>query len=126
MQYFPVCLFLSVAITVGFGITTVEVLENATSVTLRIHKLIGTLERTVLVDFSTMSGTALGKYNSGRCLYSSTMYLCFVLYMLYYPDQIPCNYSYVPPATKETIIFQYYAYIYPLLSAVRLIKSLYG
>ena len=55
-------LFYSAAITVGFGNTTVVVLENATYVVLHVHILSGHLLRNASVDFHTMDGTALGTY----------------------------------------------------------------
>ena len=53
----------SAAITVGFGNTTVVVLENATYVILHVHILSGHLLRNASVDFHTMDGTALGMFN---------------------------------------------------------------
>ena len=52
--------FYSAAITIGFGNTTVVVLENATYVILHVHILRGHLLRNASVDFHTMDGTALG------------------------------------------------------------------
>ena len=54
--------FYSAAITVGFGNTTVVVLENATYVILHVHILSGHLLRNASVDFHTMDGTALGMH----------------------------------------------------------------
>ena len=55
--------FYSAAITVGFGNTTVVVLENAKYVILHVHILSGHLLRNASVDFHTMDGTALGTFN---------------------------------------------------------------
>ena len=54
--------FYSAAITVGFGNTTVVVLENATYVILHVHILSGHLLRNASVNFHTMDGTALGMH----------------------------------------------------------------
>ena len=57
-----VLIFYSAAITVGFGNTTVVVLENATYVILHVHILRGHLLRSASVDFHTMDETALGMH----------------------------------------------------------------
>ena len=57
-----IILFYSAAITVGFGNTTVVVLENATYVVLHVHILSGHLLRSASVDFHTMDETALGMH----------------------------------------------------------------